>query len=205
MQRTIVLAALAVYLMTGAAQASWSGCGVSAGVVRETTTTTTEVIGTSLDLGSTGTAASIGLGCDYQLDRVVIGGLARYELGVDTGSVAGGLLKWEQDRKWMVAARAGFLVNEGLLAYGLVGVHGLNQSLDIATISADAKPTGMVLGIGAEAMLSKHISIRLEGTWATASSTFSDIGGYTIPGGLHLKPESQAFRAEVVWHLMPIK
>lgn len=198
----IILAALAAFVLPGAAHASWSGCSMAVGAARETTVQTADIEGTTVDLGAKGTLASLGVGCDYQIDRLVVGGIARYALGIEEGSIANGELRWKADRKWMAAARAGYLVTDNVLAYALAGVHGLNQSLASGFgMSLAAHPTGFVGGLGVEARLTKHVSLRLEGDWSTSRMTFTD----EFDNALKFKPETQTVRAEVVWHFLPIK
>lgn len=203
MQRTaIALAALAALLIPGTAQAaSWTGCSVAVGAARETTVQTADIEGTSIDLGAKGTLASLGVGCDYQIDKVVIGGIARYAMGIEEGSIANGELRWKADRKWMVAARGGYLLTDNLLAYVMGGVHGLHQSFGGEGMVLSASPTGFVGGLGLEAKLTQHVSLRLEGNWSTSRMTFTDEWDNTFK----LKPESQTVRAEVVWHFLPMK
>ena len=179
---------------------SWSGCSMAVGAARDTTVQTASVDGIGIDLGSKGTLASLGVGCDYQLDRVVVGGIARYALGIDEGSIANGMLRWQADRKWQLVARAGYLVTDNIMAYAVAGVHGLNQDLTLATFKTSAHPTGFVGGLGLEARLTRHVSMRLEGDWATSSMTLADEFG-----GLKLKPEAQTVRAEIVWHFVSMK
>ena len=144
--------------------------------------------------------ATIGAGCDYQIERAVLGGIARYAMGVDEGSMGNGVVRWKSDRKWMLAARAGYLVTNSLMVYALAGVHGVNQQLTFVDLHGSAHPTGFVGGIGVEARLTQHVGFRLEGDWATASTTLSD-GGYDAK----LKPEAQTVRAEIVWHFVSMK
>lgn len=179
---------------------SWSGCSIAVGAARETTVQTAEIDGIGIDLGAKGTLASLGIGCDYQIDRVVVGGIARYAMGIEEGSIANGELRWKADRKWMVVARAGHLITDNLLAYALAGVHGLNQDLSFASFRTSAHPTGFVGGLGLEARLTRHVSLRLEGDWSTSSMSLADEFG-----GLKLKPETQTVRAEVVWHFVSMK
>lgn len=199
--KILVLAAMAAVLPS-VANAGWSGCSMAVGAARETTVQTADIEGTQVDLGAKGTLASLGIGCDYQIDRLVVGGIARYALGIEEGSIANGELRWKADKKWMAAARAGYLVTDSLLAYVLAGVHGVNQSLNSGFgMSLSAHPTGFVGGLGLEARLTQHVSLRLEGDWSTSRMSFSDEYDNT----LKLKPETQTIRAEVVWHFVGLK
>ncbi len=117
-----------------------------------------------LSVSATGWTVGAGVGCDLKIERVVLGALARIELPVDTD---GSLIK--ADQAWMAGFRVGYLLNTGLMAYGLVGYTQADWKID--TESLDRK--GLVLGGGLEVMISKHISLTAEYT-QTGLGSMSD-------------------------------
>jgi opacity protein-like surface antigen len=128
-------------------------------------------------LSASGWTIGAGVGCDVKIQRVVIGALARIELPVDDD---GTLI--DTDKSWMAAGRVGWMVNTGLLAYGLLGYE--SQEFTIGGI--DLGKNGMVVGGGLEVMISKHLSLTAEYTNTLIKST--DIGGFEF------KPESHKAR-----------
>ena len=115
-------------------------------------------------ISATGWTVGAGIGCDVKIERVVIGALARIELPVDTD---GSLIK--ADQAWMAGFRVGYLLNTGLMAYGLVGYTQADWKIDLEKMDRD----GLVLGGGLEVMLSKHLSLTAEYT-QTGLGSMSD-------------------------------
>lgn len=128
-------------------------------------------------ISASGWTIGAGVGCDVKLERVVIGALARIELPVDPDGTLVDI-----DKSWMVAARAGYMLNTGLLLYGLVGY----ESSELSLASIDIAKDGLVIGGGLEVMISKHLSL-------TAEYTNTIVDNTTI-GGFSVKPESHKAR-----------
>ena len=118
------------------------------------------VIPTSLS--TQGWTIGAGLGCDLKMERFVVGALARIETPITS---SGSLI--DSDYSWMAAIRAGYMINTGLLAYGLVGYEG--RDLSIAGIGLDKD--GLLVGGGLEIMLGKHFSLTTEYTYAGLGSS----------------------------------
>ena len=115
-------------------------------------------------ISATGWTIGAGVGCDVKIERIVVGALARIELPVATdGSVI------KADQSWMAGFRAGYMLNTGLMVYGLVGYTQADWKIDFEKMSRD----GMVLGGGLEVMLSKHLSLTAEYT-QTGLGSLSD-------------------------------
>jgi opacity protein-like surface antigen len=128
-------------------------------------------------ISASGWTVGAGIGCDVRIDRVVIGALARIELPVDPD---GTLI--DMDKSWMVGGRLGYMLNTGLMIYGLVGY----ESAELSLASIDIAKDGLVVGGGLEVMISKHLSLNAEYTNTIVDST--DVGGFAI------KPESHKAR-----------
>lgn len=135
-------------------------------------------------VSAAGWTVGAGIGCDLKLERVVIGALARVELPVDTDGTVGGV---DFDKSWMVGGRVGYLLNTGLMIYGLVGYE--TSELSLAAIDVDKD--GIVLGAGLEVMISKHLSLNAEYT----NTIMNDIGG----AGFKIEPESHKARVGLTY------
>lgn len=132
--KKILLTAAALVLSASAASAGWTGCriGVIGGVSAATSELSGSVIGAPLSasidgLGSDGWAAGGIVGCDYQIDRFVIGGFADYQfqdLKWSAGAVLGGTtigLDTSLEDQWSVGLRGGITLTPTTLLYGSVG------------------------------------------------------------------------------------
>lgn len=196
--RSVIVAAVAALLSTSAIAADKGGpvdlvpampavssatsCYVSALAGSAVSTVGSDVLPDSLS--ASGWTLGAGVGCDVKLERVVIGALARIELPVDPdGTVV------DMDKSWMVAGRLGYLVNTGLLAYGLVGY----ESSELSLASIDIAKDGLVIGGGLEVMISKHLSL-------TAEYTNTIVDNTTI-GGFSVKPESHKARIGLTFRM----
>ena len=113
-------------------------------------------------LSASGWTIGAGLGCDVRLERIVVGALARFEVPVDTD---GSLIK--ADQAWMAAGRVGYLLNTGLMAYGLIGYSQADWKIDVASLDR----RGLVVGGGLEIMVTRHLSLIAEYTRAGMGST----------------------------------
>ena len=133
-------------------------------------------------LSASGWTLGAGVGCDVKFQRVVIGALARIELPVD----ADGTLI-DMEKSWMVGGRLGYMLNTGLMMYGLVGY----ESAELSLASIDIAKDGLVVGGGLEVMLSKHLSLNAEYTNTIVDST--TIGGFAV------KPESHKARVGLTY------
>lgn len=101
--------------------------------------------GSSVTIATDGYTAGLGAGCDYVLDRFVVGALARASLAKIDGTIDATKIK--SDAAYMVGARAGFMVNGSTLVYALAGYQW--QELQIPSVDTlDGK--GLVLGAGLE-------------------------------------------------------
>lgn len=103
-----------------------------------------------------------GLGCDVRMDRVVIGALGRIEMPIDT---TGSLI--DMDKSWMVALRAGYMLETGVMPYALVGYESNEFRLGAADITKD----GLVVGGGLEIPLSAHLRLITEYTYSGFGKT----------------------------------
>ncbi len=189
--RTVIGAAVAALLSTSAIAADKGGpvdlvpplpavssatsCYVQALAGSSVSTVGSDALPESLS--ASGWTIGAGVGCDLKFQRVVIGALARIELPVDTD---GTLV--DMDKSWMVAGRLGYMLNTGLMIYGLVGY----ESSELSLASIDIAKDGLVVGGGLEVMISKHLSLNAEYTNTIVDNT--TIGGFSV------KPESHKAR-----------
>lgn len=133
-------------------------------------------------VSASGWTIGAGMGCDVKIERVVIGALARIELPVDPD---GTLI--DMEKSWMVGGRLGYMLNTGLMMYGLVGY----ESAELSLANIDIAKDGLVVGGGLEVMLSKHLSLNVEYTNTIVDST--TIGGFAV------KPESHKARVGLTY------
>jgi outer membrane immunogenic protein len=181
--KKLMMAMAALGLMTGTAQAaggSWTGCslGVAGGVSidKSVNSLTAPGIAVTVDgLGADGHVLALGAGCDYQLDRIVVGLFGDYDFGKTEflttaafGPVTANISAAIRDN-WTIGARAGFLATPDTLMYGLVGW--TNARTDDIALTTNAgfnlaltpgKLDGMTLGGGIETRLSKSVSTKIE-------------------------------------------
>jgi opacity protein-like surface antigen len=86
------------------------------------------------------------------------------------------------DKSWMVAGKLGYMVNTGLMIYGLVGY----ESSELSLANIDIAKDGIVVGGGLEVMISDRWSLNAEYTNTLIDNT--TIGGFSV------KPESHKAR-----------
>lgn len=91
-----------------------------------------------------GLIGGAGLGCDVRFGGAVIGALARYDLSDVKTAIAGDTIK--ADGAWTVALRAGIKINDGTLAYALLGYSGT----EIRYADLKTSPNGIMYGAGLE-------------------------------------------------------
>lgn len=143
----------------------WSGCYAEVHGGMRAAKNAISVEDVTADLGANAGIGGIGVGCDAQVGRLVLGGFGRYSWGASSADIASGMVAAKLDREWMVAARAGLAVTKSLMAYGLIGFARADNKLTFDDTSASAQPGGIVLGLGAEVLLDKNWSLKLEADW----------------------------------------
>jgi opacity protein-like surface antigen len=107
------------------------------------------MVSDTLGLGVDGYQLSGRIGGDVQINRIVIGLLTDYGFDHTTG-VFGNV----NPKEWMVAARAGVLVTDSALVYGLAGERWLSQT--------GLNTQGITVGGGIEVAMTKHWRLDLE-------------------------------------------
>jgi opacity protein-like surface antigen len=135
-----LVSALAIAAFATESQAAnWTGChgAVAAGF----TTVTTEPVA----FGADGTQIGVAAGCDYQVDRFVLGAFAGYDwktFDVGASEIDATTLSF--------GARAGVLLNPDTLAYGLLAY--TNSEVD----DLDDDFDGLAFGGGLETVVSRN-------------------------------------------------
>ncbi len=165
---------------------SWQGCHagahLGAGVGRASRATTS------------GALIGVQAGCDIQSERFVAGGeLDASYAGLDNRGFGG---KFRQKAIGSARVRAGYLIDDKLLAYGTVGLAaGSGQFKDFANESSKTH-IGWVAGIGAQYKVTNNIS-------AKAELLHYDLGRetYRSAGGpLRLYSKSNVMRVGADYH-----
>lgn len=91
----------------------------------------------------------------WYLGGEINGGYAKTEFSDSNGS-------YERNLTYGIAARAGYEVMPGILGYGLVGLEGSTGKLKSALGSDDVTDYGIRYGLGAEAFVTKNLTVRSE-------------------------------------------
>lgn len=178
---------------------SWTGCyvGVHAGYgVGDLQ------IGAALDpfagnlegLSSRGYQGGGNIGCDYQMQRVVIGGFADYtfqdvefKAGITVPAVPVTLIgaNLAIEDQWSVGGRLGVLANDSTLLYGLVAYTGAQTSGGVelfgSGLSLDTpKLSGWSVGAGIETRLTDNLFLRGEYRYTMFDTESYDFGGLRV-------------------------
>ena len=131
---------------------------------------------------------TIEAGADYQIaDNVVVGIGANFDF-MSANSEAGdctttGCVSVDINESFDVTARAGFLPIENVLLYGLAGFSMARISLDYelelfgSPESSKSWESGLVLGAGIEALVTKNISAKLEYRYTNYGEAENDAAG----------------------------
>jgi outer membrane immunogenic protein len=218
----VVLAALAIALWVlsnsnPASAANWSGCYIGANVGYGSVNSDVDVgfgpVGASVEsFGADGATLSPTIGCDMQMQKFVVGLLADYtwhddsafDISLSVPGASGSLLNYETENEWMIGARAGYLITDEILAYGLIGYSKMEMSdLELLAIIPGGGLTvdlsdheGWTLGGGVEVALGG-------GFYANAQYRYTDYDSEDVkivPGlDTELDPDVQSARLGVIY------
>lgn len=142
-------------------------------------------------IAADGLIGGLGAGCDYRLDRVLVGALARYDVVDVSSTLATGRIS--ADDQWSIAARAGYYLTTGTLVYALVGVSRLDLSYPVALPSGgDHSPLyggGLEIDIGVSNISAYAEWNRVQGRSRTDELTASSVepNSDTVRVGVRLK------------------
>jgi len=187
----VAVLAIAAFVFMGnakAAEPSWSGCygGVHAGYTAGNAELSEG--GDEINLSILGSHIGVQAGCDRQLGRFVVGGFASYDwFNSDSDNSVGPVdIEIGLDNKWTLGARAGYLINPGVLAYAKVGY------TEAETSGKDFD--GVDLGGGLEIKLSDSVFLQ-------ADYTFTAWDSERLKGDEAIKvdPEMHTVRLGVVY------
>lgn len=144
--KTLVAAGgIALFSTAASAQVSCFVGGSVGGAV-----TQTEVPG--LTLAASGAIAGVEAGCDYKIDKIVVGGLARADWSDVKTSFASGTMK--QDATYTIAGRIGYMLQPDVMPY-VIGGYQFTQ-LDYAGL-ANIDGNGIMVGAGVEIKLLANV------------------------------------------------
>lgn len=166
------------------AGSNWTGCyvGAAAGYATATTEASLDVatfpsVATIDGLSADDASITGQVGCDAQLSRVVLGVWGSYTVGDLETSVSlgaplpgGDLFNVAIEDRWAIGARAGYLLSNDVLLYGLVGyTEAKTSSLDTPLFGASfAVPDleGIIYGGGVELSLTDGLYLQVQYTYA---------------------------------------
>lgn len=120
--------------------------------------------------------ATGGVGCDYRVERFVIGILGRYDRRIGSQDPI------KADHAWSGAARLGYMINPGVMGYGLAGI--TQQTFQADTLKQDAR--GLLVGAGLEIDLGRGLALTVEYSQAR-------LGSWT-DSGIKVDPATQSAR-----------
>ena len=204
----MALACLALIggILVSPARADNLGCHITAMVGMTSTNTKTSVdaswgenFASVNGLGQTGTAEGLGAGCDWTVDRFVVGAFGDYVFHQSQfdGTAFGSSVSMKLTRQMTLGGRAGFLVGPadgGTLIYALAGWTKLGTDGITGAINVGVPDfTGIVLGGGIETPVSKHVKIGVEYrhvAFDPQTVALASMGSDSISG--KLSPEMQS-------------
>lgn len=176
-------------IISGPGKAAGLSChvGLMAGMTSTTSQASAQFNGTTLldvdSLGASGNALGLGTGCDFVVDKILLGGFVDYAWHNASfkAQALGTSINMDLDRQLTVGGRTGVLVGESLI-YVLAGWTRLSTSGLAGAVAADFGDfTGIVLGGGLETPLGKHVKLGIE---YRHSQFDAATGALMVPGGL---------------------
>jgi len=207
MKRLIAGFALALLSATSSASANepktnWTGCyvGASVGMASTINNASIDVVGgpsiLGIDgLGSSGASFGGQVGCDMLVSKqFVIGAWRSYdwhnqEWSISSGLIGGALATMSVDSVWAIGGRAGVLVNDNVLIYGLVGYTQMETSgVRVPLLAMNLSTSdfsGMVFGGGMEMALGNGLFLTGEYRY----SRFDSEAAAFIPNVINLNME----------------
>lgn len=184
-------AALALTLVASPASAQIvCYADISAGKTVTTSSLSGPITG-PVTIAADGLIGGLGAGCDYRLDRVLVGALARYDLADVSSTLATGRIS--ADDQWSIAARVGYYLTPGVLAYALAGVARLDLSYPAALPSGSQNSplygAGLEIDIGVPNISAYAEWNRVQGKTRTDELTASSVepNSDTVRVGVRIK------------------
>lgn len=203
--KKIALAIVAIVMCNPAtAGQMMTGCyGEFSGLVMSADTKLSFDVGgttfASLDgLGSQGIGGGLGIGCDYKMDRVIVGLFGRYDWNNSKSelNIVGSTLEMTFDPAYSVGARLGIDINGATMVYGLLGYQWSGVEVSGLGINLSTDLKGWMLGGGLETAISGPWSAKLEYTYIHYdSATLATFG----PAAINIQPDAHAVRAGIVY------
>lgn len=193
MRRLSSVAAVAVALTATPAAAAFNCYAELSAAKSIQTTRVNDDFSGPVTIAADGLQGGAGVGCDYQIDSlIVIGALARYEVLDLKGRIDGA--SYGSDAMWTVAFRGGVKINPDMLVYGMAGYSGT----DVSYPGINFDPTGITYGAGLEFKVAiDNLNAFVEWT----HTTFDDRTVFST----NIRPEMDAFRVGVRWRFGPTK
>lgn len=195
----LVILAIATGIAPAKAEGRWTGCSVGAhvgyGVGDLQISAEAGPFAANLDgLSSRGFQGGVNAGCDYQMQRFVIGAFADYTFqdvefsaGLSVPAVPVTLLGVNVaiEDQWSIGGRAGFLANDSTLLYGLVAYTQAKTSGGV-TLGGTGFPldtpdlSGWSVGAGIETRLADNWYLKGEYRYTMFDTESYDFGGARV-------------------------
>jgi opacity protein-like surface antigen len=177
---------------------SWTGCyfGGAGGYAVSTLPLAATYDGYeffSADMGGEGATLGLTGGCDLQLGKVVVGGFGDYTWHFDHESKIVAFedygIRAHLDAQWAAGGRAGVLINDGTLLYGLAGY--------TETDGDYGKAKGIMWGGGLEVAIGSGFSLRGEYRYSDIEDETQRIGDVVVKGD----PDIHEVRAALTYKI----
>ena len=205
-----LLTLLGAFAFAAPASASWTGCylGAHGGLAASNLNTDLTLVGTGSLLNIDGLSASGGMygvhaGCDYQMNKFVLGVFGDYswydaDFNVSSPLLATAILNTGLDNSWALGARAGFLATKSTLIYGLVAWSQMEMKPITVLAGLASLPLGSTDGIavggGIETEIMPNVRLKLEYRY----SMYDKITAPIVPGlNLDIEPDVHTVRLGV--------
>jgi outer membrane immunogenic protein len=144
-------------------------------------------IGSAASANTSGFVAGAHIGVNGQFDRLVVG--VEADAGATSNGHNGFGAKFRQGTNGSMRGRVGYSFDR-VMAYGTAGMAVSNYEFRTPAGKASTMRAGVVLGVGAEMMLTDNVSLRGEIlNYNFARSSFAKIGG-----PVNLRPSSNVLR-----------
>lgn len=186
---TAAMALVGGIVVSGPGKAAGLGCHIalSAGMTSTTMQSSAQINGTTMldvdSLGASGNALGGGVGCDFVVDKILLGAFADYAWHNASfkAQALGTSLNMDLDRQITIGGRTGVLMGDTLI-YILAGWTKLSTTGLAGPVAADFGDfTGITLGGGLETALGKHVKLGVE---YRHSAFDAATGALMVPGGL---------------------
>ena len=125
-------------------------------------------------VGASGGLFGVSGGYNFTAGRFLVGPYAEFNWTNDSADLSAingrYTAKLSHDDEWSIGGRLGYLVSPHTVVYGLAAFTGADASIStskaVKGLESDVTFNGYTLGLGAESIVSRDVSLKLEGRWS---------------------------------------